>query len=284
MVEKTEKLKDKYKAVWLSHSSIADFLKCPRLYYLRNVYKDSRTGRKINVMNPHLALGQAVHEIVESLSILPVEERLGIPPIKKFDLAWRKVEGEKGGFVNHEQEIRFKERGIRMLKNLQDNPGPILNKAVKIKSESGLPYYWFSEEENIILCGKIDWIEYLEGKDSIHIIDFKTGKHEEDDSSLQLPIYFLLATNTQKRRVIKVSYWYLDKEDGLIEKKLPKQDEAREKVDKIASRIKLARQINHFKCKTNGCRFCLPFERVLRGDGKWVGVSDYRQDIYVLNC
>jgi len=281
-MEETENKKDKYKAVWLSHSSIADFLKCPRLYFLRNVYKDPRTAHKMNIITPQLALGQIVHEVVESLSVLPVEERFAISPLKKFDLAWEKVAGEKGGFASRDQEMEFKERGSMMLKKLEGNPGPTLKKAVKIKSESGLPYYWFSEGENIILCGKIDWIEYLEDSDSVHIIDFKTGKHEEDDSSLQLPIYLLLSANTQKRKVAKGSYWYLDRDDGLVEKNLPSNKTASEKVGKIASRINLARKINHFKCETGGCRYCIPFEKILRGEGKQVGISEYRQDLYIL--
>ena len=61
---------DKYTAYWVSHSSINDFLKCPRAYFLKNVYKDPKTGRKIKLISPPLALGQAVHEVVESLSVL----------------------------------------------------------------------------------------------------------------------------------------------------------------------------------------------------------------------
>ena len=39
---------DKYTAVWVSHSSMGDFLKCPRAYFLHNVYKDPKTdsGKK----------------------------------------------------------------------------------------------------------------------------------------------------------------------------------------------------------------------------------------------
>ena len=53
--------KDKFKATWLSHSSIADFLKCPRLYYLRNIYKNPRAGHKITVLLPHPAGDIASH-------------------------------------------------------------------------------------------------------------------------------------------------------------------------------------------------------------------------------
>lgn len=276
-----EQKKDKFKAVWLSHSSIGDYLKCPRLYYLRNVYKDLRTGHKFTVMTPPLALGQSVHEVVEALSVLGVEERFNSPILKNFEKAWEKVIGDKGGFKNEEQEGQYKERGRKMIKNLVNNPGPLKNKAIKIKSD-GLPYYWFNEEENIILCGKIDWIEYLEEDDSIHIIDFKTGRNEENGDSLQLPIYLLLATNLQKRKIKKASYWYLDKEDGLKEVTLPDIKESEEKIAKIASRIKLARKLEHFACADNGCKHCYPFERVLRGDGIKVAESEYGQDIFII--
>jgi len=59
---------DKYKATWVSHSSMGDFLKCPRLYYLRSIYKNPVTKNKMTIMEPALALGQVVHEVIEPLS------------------------------------------------------------------------------------------------------------------------------------------------------------------------------------------------------------------------
>lgn len=272
---------DKYKAVWVSHSSIADFLYCPRAYYLRNVFKDPKTGNKITVTSPALSLGQAVHEVIDSLSVLPSEERLKMSLIKKLDVAWEKVTGKLGGFKTKDQEMEFKERGVEMLKRIEENPGPILKKAIKIKSDF-IPNYYISEEENIILCGKIDWLEYLESTDSVHIIDFKTGRNEEDEKSLQLPIYLLLATNTQSKKVTKASYWYLEKSNELTAKELPSLLESEDKVLTVARRISLARKLNHFICPKGGCMKCRPLERILRGEGIKVGVSETRQDIYIL--
>lgn len=274
---------DKYKAVWLSHSSIADFLKCPRLYFLRNVYKDPRNNHKITIMTPPLALGQAIHDVFENISILPTEERFKIPLKKLLEKSWQKVSGKKGGFLDRNEEDDYVKRAEKMLDTVENNPGPLTKRAVKIKADGNLPYYWLSEEENIILCGKIDWLEYLEKTDSVGIIDFKTGKNTEDETSLQLPIYYLLATNTQKRKVTKASYWYLDHIDGLTKKELPDIKEAKERVEKIASRIKLARQLGRFVCAKNGCRYCIPFERVLKGEGEKVAISEYQQDIYLLS-
>ncbi|MBU0998178.1 PD-(D/E)XK nuclease family protein [Patescibacteria group bacterium] len=275
--------KDKYKALWLSHSSISDFLNCPRLYYLKNVYKDPKTGHKITVMKPPLALGLIVHKIIEEVSKKPTDQRLKVPLKKYLEESWPKVSGKKGGFKNQTQENEYKERGLKMLKNIEENPGPIINKAIKLKSEDGLPYYWFSEKDNIILCGKIDWIEYLEKTNSIHIIDFKTGKNEESSGSLQLPIYLLLATNLQKRKVEKASYWYLNSSKKPAEVKLPKLDMAHDQITNVAKRIKLGRQINYFKCPKGGCFACKDLEKVLNGEAEYIGVSGYNQDTYILN-
>ena len=169
-----------------------------------------------------------------------------------------------------------------MLRKVSENPGPLKNRAVKISQE--LPYYWLSEDDNIILCGKIDWLEYFPETDSVHIIDFKTSKKEESEESFQLPIYVLLVTHCQKRPVSKASYWYLELSDSLVEKKLPDANKAEQDILKIARQLKLARKLNRLGCPNgeDGCPACQPFEALLRGEGELVGVSHNRQDIYIL--
>lgn len=270
---------DKFTAVWVSHSSISDFLKCPRAYFLKNVYKNPQTGRKMTLMSPPLALGQAVHEVVESLSVLPTEDRFKDSLASKFEIAWKKVSGKLGGFRESTQEQTYKDRGLAMLKRVSDNPGPLKNLAVKIKQD--LPYYWLSEQDNIILNGKIDWLEYFPHTESVHIIDFKTGNKEEDAQSLQLPIYYLLATNCQKRPVTKVSYWYIERADSPQEMDLPEVETSKDRVLKIAKQIKLARQLKRFICPHDGCFACKPFESVLAGVAEHVGTDSMRRDIYI---
>jgi hypothetical protein len=118
-----------------------------------------------------------------------------------------------------------------------------------------------------------DWLEYLESEDSVHIIDFKTGVGEEAVDSLQLPIYYLLAHNCQTREVKKLSTF----DDDFIYKKLPDLDKSKELVMKIGKEMKLARQLERFKCPEGegGCKHCLPLERILRGESTYVGEGDY---------
>ena len=275
--------KDKFSAVWVSHTSISAFKKCPRAYYLNNIYRDPKTHHKMQVMSPPLALGQIVHQVLESLSVLPTDQRLKKSLVERFEQAWKKVSGQKGGFFDDATEEKYKERGRAMLRQVMKNPGPIINLAIKIQQD--LPFYWLSEEDNIILCGKIDWLEYLPKKDAVHIIDFKTGKGREDANSLQLPIYHLLVSNVQHRKVAKASYWYLEAGDDLIEKELPDLKIAHQEVLQVAKKIKLARQLEHFKCPRGeeGCFACQPFEKIIRGEAIKVGTNDYKQDVFVFD-
>lgn len=238
----------------------------------------------MQIVSPPLSLGQAVHEVVESLSILPTEQRFHEPLLEKFERAWKKVSGRMGGFQDIETEARYKARGEAMIKRVAAHPGPLKNKSVKIKEE--LPQFILSEEDNIMLCGKIDWLEYLPETDSVHIIDFKTSRSEEDPESLQLPIYHLLVHYCQKRKVEKASYWYLEMNDELTPKALPDLIQAQEKVLKLAKQVKLARQFERFKCPEgpDGCRYCKPFELVLKGEATLLGVGGLggKTDLYIL--
>lgn len=271
-------------SVWVSNSSMSDFLNCPRLYYLRNVYKDPRTSHKINIISPALALGQMVHEVLEALSFLPAEERFKESLLDKYSKSWEKVSGKLGGFKTKEEEDAIKERGLLMLKRVIENPGPLLNKTVKVRKEDPnyLPRMTLSAEDNIILCGKIDWLEYIEATDSVHIIDFKTGKKDEKADSLQLPIYHLIVKNFQKRPVSKASYWYLERNNDVTEVELPNEEDAHFMVMSVAEQVKRARENKEYVCRRGGCYNCEPFEAILKGKAEFVGVGGYSQDMYIL--
>ena len=275
---------DKYSAVWVSHSSMGDFLKCPRLYYLHNIYKDPKTKRKINIVTPALSLGISVHEVLENLANFPAEERMKRDILADFEKAWEKVSGEQGGFQSAEEEKEYKARGIAMLENVVKDPRVLVNKRIKLPKNEMNPNFYLSEEDNIILNGQIDWIEYLPD-DTLHIIDFKTGKNEESESSLQLPIYLLLCNALQKRTVSRASYWYLES-DKMVEKELPDLDTARRDVLAVALRVTEAREKGEFLCPkgSGGCFGCRPFEKIISGDAsvKYIGVGGFNQDMYTI--
>jgi ATP-dependent helicase/DNAse subunit B len=278
-------MQDKYSAVWVSHSSMQDFLKCPRLYYLHNVYKDPATGHKVSIVTPHMSLGIAVHGVLEGLGDFPANERLDRDLSTLFEKEWHTVSGHKGGFANDAEEAEFRSRGLAMLANVQRDPRFLLNKRIKLPRETMNPNFYLSDDENIVLNGLVDWIEYLPASNSLHIVDFKTGKREEQEASLQLPIYLLLCNALQKRAVTKASYWYLET-DKLVEKELPDAERAFRDVLDIALRVKRARVENEFPCSKGdaGCIHCSDYELIRMKDKRaiCVGVGAFKQDMYVV--
>jgi len=280
-----ENKQDKYSALWVSHSSIRDFLKCPRAYFLHNIYR-TKDNRKINLVSPALSLGQVVHETLENLANYKAEIRFLQPLENIFEENWKKVSGKIGGFKSEEEEREAKERAKKMILRVQENPGPLAKLTVKLPPHANNmpPNFFLSEADNIILNGKIDWLEYIEENDSVRVIDFKTGKNEERKESLQLPIYILLLNALQKRKVSGAAYWYLEMESMPTPVSLPDAIIANEKVLTIARKIKTAKDNNHFECHRgqNGCFVCSPYEKIIKGEAEYVGVGGYNQELYLI--
>ncbi len=317
MQKKNNQEQSKYNAVWLSHSSVGDYLKCPRLYYLKNVWKN-KNGRKVNTVSPHMSLGSAVHQVIEPLANLKVEERLEKinNPISNlidtYNSVWKKFSGIMGGFENPEQEGEFKRRGEKMIKNVSENLGPIKNKTVKFYNGDFIPNIYLSEADNIILCGLVDWVEYVEKDDTLRVIDFKTGRNEEKEDSYQLPIYKILVESLQKRKVSGGAYWYLDKDKFPVNKELLDEDieEVKNELLKIGLEIKKLKSPlpplgkggpapnieGNFVCiyaksVDKKCFACKEFELIKNLDEgnltegetervTYLGVGEYKQDLY----
>lgn len=179
-----------------------------------------------------------------------------------------------------------------MLKKIIDNPRELLNKIIPIKyfyNGDLIPNYYISTEDNLILCGSIDWIEYLEETDKLRIIDFKTGRNDEKDDSLQLPIYCLLIMNLQKEsgkdkvyNISEVAYWYLDQDNKkagnkhqefqiikIDEAKIIEIEKAKDYIIKVGKEIKKFRESENYICpneknKGEGCPNCQGFEKVYK--------------------
>jgi ATP-dependent helicase/DNAse subunit B len=287
---------DKYSAIWLSHSSLSDFKKCPRLYFIRNVWKN-QNGRKVNIVSPAMSLGSAVHGVIEPLALLKTEDRFKEDLLLKYETVWEKFSGKKGGFQDIETEEEYKENGRKMIRNVTDNKGPIAKKTVKFYDGDFIPNIYLSEEENIILCGLVDWVEYLEETDSLRVIDFKTGKREEKEDSYQLPIYKILVEALQKRKVTQAAYWYLEREKVLTNKEIIEEDldVMKEDILKIGKDIKTRKESAknkeeleaNFACVNGGCRDCRDFELIRNymadtEEVEYVGVGEYKQDLYLI--
>lgn len=290
---------DKYKAVWLSHSSISDYKKCQKLYYFQNLYKNPKTNKKINISSPYKALGIAVHGVLEPLNKIVSNDRDKQNLLELFEKEWSK-HISIAGFDNDEQAQSFKNRGIKMLETVMSDMKLLQNRTISQQhyyEGELLPNIYLDEYENIILCGNIDWIEYNENDKSLSVIDFKTGKREESEDSLQLPIYKILLQTLQNKWQIKNGkYWYL--ETGQIVEKEITQDTI-EKVKKdilsIGIEIRDKRFVwnekkkiwenlknienNFVQCNNDNCD-CHKYQKIINGQAKLLGVDIYGKEVY----
>jgi len=265
--------------IYISPSSINDFDRCPQLYYYRNVYRNPKTKLKIEVAQPALSLGSAVHSTLNRFLYFFKPPRNKDNLFNAFKYFWKKYEGEKGGFYSSEEEESYKKRALKMLKRFWEHAPFKQMRTLKLPDFPKVVL-----DKNLILTGRIDWIQ--RESNSLHIIDFKTGQFEEREGSMQLPIYALLASRLLGNMSVQTSYWYLDKDNDIKDFKIDQIDVIQNKVKEKAYIIKQARQTQSFSCASgfHSCRYCKDYLTVASGKAKLVSVDavDWKKETYII--
>lgn len=265
-------------AIFLSPSSLADFDKCPQLYFYRNVYRSPR-GLRIQIINPSLALGQAVHDTLEVFIRRPAQEREKEQLLSGLEFAWGHLSGEKGGFSSKAEEDEYKNRAFSMLDRFLKNEHFLKTEIVKIPNFPKVDL-----GNDLFLTGKLDWLEKDQG--GYHLIDFKTGKNEEKEDSQQLPIYAVLINGIFNGEKIRASYWYLDKGEEIVPFKLPELQETIGYLKQKGEIIKMVRRTASFRCQSGkeSCWACRDMVAIAKGKGKLVNMDpvNRKQEIYIL--
>ena len=261
--------------IWISHSSLSDFEKCPRLYYLRNIYRDKNLGNnfRIQVANPYLSLGEIVHDAIDNyINRYNPLERNKDKMTYELSRGWILKKGKIGGFKSDSQEKEFKDRSVQMAERFLANEN--FSKVTIFKAPN-FPKKKLFPDKDLVLVGNFDWIEQY--GDGLHIVDFKTGQHEESGDSLQLPIYSILANENLDKPVRKTSYWYLDKDPEPKEVAMRDLDESLDLVKKRSLAVEKAiKESNYSRHNSENCVFCQEYESVLKGESEHVG-TDYKR-------
>lgn len=271
--QKYEYIKD---ALWISYTGLRDFLKCPRSYYLKNRYRDPKTGYRLQIASPYMTLGSLVHDAIKwYLQTGRTADKDAV--IKKYRNHWLKYRGKRGGFKTLEEEAEFGKRGLNML-------GFFLENAANL--EPNAPLYDFLRyklDEKIVLNGKPDFLGILPDG-SLHVMDFKTGTRDEQDP-IQLHTYAILAQAHLQKEVSQISYWYLDKKEPPKEAVLDPLEEKllwlKEKALQIAKAIKE----DKWECKEEDglCSECQSYQDIIEGKGEFqFSDNEFKKDIYFL--
>lgn len=271
---KQEYIKD---ALFISYTGLRDFLRCPRAYYLKNRYRNPKTGYRIQIASASMTLGALVHDAIKwylQTNRLASKEDVN----KKFRNHWLKYRGKRGGFKSREEEGEFGKRGLKMLDNFLANVSTL---------ESNLPAYNFLKfrlDEKIILNGKLDFLGELPDG-SLHVVDFKTGRQDEEDR-IQLHTYAILAESNFQKRVSRISYWYLDRDSSPKEAVLDSLEDKLEWLKDKCKQIEQAIKENQWICKEgeNLCNECRNYQAIIEGKGEYLfSDDDFKKDIYYLD-
>jgi len=174
------------------------FQLCPRQYkfqyidHLGGIYRKSR---------PYFTMGDHVHATLKDfLSVVPVSER---NLTRLEDLLREKWRRYRKGFNDREDEKRWGQKALNQLRWFAKNQD------LSVTPFMVEDYHSVEVTSNIILKGKIDRVD-KEADDSLHIIDYKTGKMPAEINQLQLHIYALILSKKQDLPPKKASYLYME--------------------------------------------------------------------------
>ncbi len=270
---KKEFIKD---AILISHTSLTDYLKCPRSFYLKNIYRDPRQGYKLQIASPNLTLGAIIHDTIKwylEAEVKPTKEET----VKKFRNLWCKYRLKKGGFSSAQEEATYGKRGLKMLDNFLSHVS-ILEPCAPF-----LHFPKFKLIDNVILFGNMDFIGKCKDG-TLHVVDFKTGIHDED-SALQLNIYAILAEANLQIPVSKASFWYLDRDDGPKSIVLDPLDGQIEWLRQKGLELKISIKEGNWICVKSPdlCRDCQSYQAILEGKGEYLFADDaFKKEVYFL--
>ncbi len=262
--------------IFISFTSLSDFLKCPNSFYLKNIYRDPKSGNRIQIASPYLSLGSTVHDSVKWY--LEMQGQITFDQLEgKFRNFWLKYSGKRGGFSSREEEATFGQRGLKMLDNFFKNAKRLE------KSAPSISFPKLHLFEDVVLMGNFDFVgEKDDG--TLVVCDFKTGVNDEKDA-LQLYVYAILAEANLGKAVSGASFWYLDRDDepkGIVLDPLePKLEWIKDK----AKEVKKAIGEGNWVCIKGEelCRDCKEYQALISGKGEFQFTDHrYHKDVYFL--
>ncbi|MFA6027455.1 MAG: PD-(D/E)XK nuclease family protein [Patescibacteria group bacterium] len=217
------------------------FALCPqqyKFYYIDDLAKEFKKPKPYLTMGAHVH--NALHDFYEKF---PPKQRTWENLEKLLRKRWLE---NRDGFAGKEEEKKFGMKALQMLK-FYFHKNDVLKTPVMLED-----YYDTEVDENLKVLGRIDRVD--EEETGLHVIDYKTGKVDEEDiSDLQLILYSLIMARNTKKPVVKASYLYLQNNQwhtiNITEEKFNEAVETiKKQVEKIRAEKEFAPRINKL-CK-----------------------------------
>jgi len=255
-----------------SPSKIKQFDQCPKsywFYFVDPIYYGMKKDLKKMPQNifSFNTLGKAVHNAITLFYYLSEKER-ALQNLKNIleitwvsEVMWNKnfPLGQWGGFSNLDEENESRNWAILMLENFY-------NIQPKTKTLEFLPMkdfrHSFGDYETMItpinedfdISGKFDLV-LKNSDDTLDIIDFKTGKKENEDK-FQMLFYKLLAEKKFKKPVRNLYYYFL-RSGKILEVDHSQLDKEKIMEDILKKVDEIRKTVNYEAKPTSLCKYCL---------------------------
>lgn len=183
------------------------YSQCPRRYYFE--YLDEAIApikKDIKKPRPELEIGNAVHVALCNYYKVPQVERNFQSLKQELTKVWKPTRGALWGFASLDEERGWFLDALKMLKTFYDYQFDDEHLFYVPDPYSREEFIRIPLSDSLSLTGKVDRID--EEDDGLHIVDYKTGKKQDDDD-FQVMIYVLLAKEKFGRPIKKASYFYL---------------------------------------------------------------------------
>jgi len=156
-------------------------------------------------LRPQDTAGSLVHRVLcDFFSKLAPEERSGERLVRMFEEGWEALSPRYRRMKGVDQ---LREDSIAQLKRFAAQHDL---SAIPLLVE---PYFQVEVASGVTLFGRVDRIDE-EADGSLHVIDYKTGAHSDEVDVGQLRLYAIMAEESLRRPVSRLSFWHLD--DGLV--------------------------------------------------------------------
>ena len=156
-------------------------------------------------LRPQDTAGSLVHRVLcDFFSKVAPEERSEERLVRMFEEGWEALSPR---YRRMEGVDRFRTDSVEQLKTFATHYDI---SAAPLMVE---PYFQVEVAAGVTLFGRVDRIDE-ESDGSLHVIDYKTGSHPDEVDVGQLRLYAIMAEESLRRSVSRISFWYLD--DGLI--------------------------------------------------------------------
>ena len=152
-------------------------------------------------LRPQDTAGSLVHRVLcDFFTKVPVEKRSGEKLVALFETGWTALSPRYLAMAGVET---LRESAVEQLRRFSET-WDLGAQPLAVE-----PYFQVEVAPGVTLFGRVDRIdEQPDG--TLHLIDYKTGSHEDEVDERQLRLYAIMAEASLGKPVTRMSFWYLD--------------------------------------------------------------------------